>query len=460
MTFLKNYLPRDKRLNLNKCVCQPTRTGKTYSMIEAIPTLANLGCKVIFLTAPLKDIINQNQKHFKRIAMKNNIYDVHPDEILEYYNQGETVACYLTNSAFTSSKIRKIIKKIGADKFAVLNDEGHYGSTSGKENLIDVKGYVCDQFKATLYKQMSIIAKESPYTYTFTATPSFEFEEYLDTVGNLDYKIVFDMKAGEQKQYAERVAWAGKCYFYERNPLGKDDTFNAMSKMFTVGTNIETYTNHKRTFIIQVQDNDEDYNSEKIVNEISINPKLQKPFLDIVNDNDWIGVSISSAESFYFNLRGEKKNINEKDIKNVYTELDNSDNPLRILLVKQMGSLGVTIKTVKECMSLRPSEPNSKFGWITDSIQQFFSRTKTPYFGSVSVNDLYEKYNASCTNIPDELFSDSIINTYNVYLIDNKRNRSAWENHLKYDACTPDMIQEDCEHCNGTGKKNKFMELV
>ena len=193
---------------------------------------------------------------------------------------------------------------------------------------------------------------------------------------------------------------------------------------------------------------DRDYNSEKIVNEISINPKLQKPFLDIVNDNDWIGVSISSAESFYFNLRGEKKNINEKDIKNVYTELDNSDNPLRILLVKQMGSLGVTIKTVKECMSLRPSEPNSKFGWITDSIQQFFSRTKTPYFGSVSVNDLYEKYNASCTNIPDELFSDSIINTYNVYLIDNKRNRSAWENHLKYDACTPDMIQEDCEHCS------------
>ena len=132
MTFLKNYLPRDKRLNLNKCVCQPTRTGKTYSMIEAIPTLANLGCKVIFLTAPLKDIINQQQKHFKRIAMKNNIYDVHPDEILEYYNQGETVACYLTTSAFTSSKIRKIIKKIGADKFAVLNDEAHYGSTSGK----------------------------------------------------------------------------------------------------------------------------------------------------------------------------------------------------------------------------------------------------------------------------------------------------------------------------------------
>ena len=72
----------------------------------------------------------------------------------------------------------------------------------------------------------------------------------------------------------------------------------------------------------------------------------------------------------------------------------------------------------------------------------------------MSISDLYEKYNEDIRNIPSQLFPNKLINTYNVYLPDNEKNHESWDKHLKFDACTFDMLdwdmQEVCPCCGQT----------
>ena len=444
-----------------KIFCFPMRTGKTYTSIKyVVPDLFNKKkCNWIILTAPLNLIIGENASLLKETATDEKfVFENDPYQVKKFLDKGRNVVSYWTNStAFNSASSSKILQEIDVSKVGIIVDEADYGSVSGAKNMFDVKAYSSPDYKAVMYKFVSKIAKHSTHTYALTATPNFEIRQYISTVGDMDYKIYASMEEGDQKKYAPRVAWAGNVKFYapsEQPLFGKlNETTETIKGMINTLVNIEMLTKFKRSGMIMIQDCDEELNDAEVIKRIR-QKDISKPLNKVVKPTDYVGAVMTSDGTYLFSMVDEKK-IKPKDVERLVIDgIDDPNNPLRLLLVKQMAGRGVTIKTVKELLFLRTSNPKSQLGYITESTEQAIGRAKSPYPGHVSISDLYEKYNEDIRNIPSQLFPNKLINTYNVYLPDNEKNHESWDKHLKFDACTFDMLdwdmQEVCPCCGQT----------
>ena len=458
-TVIEN-INNDKRKKLLKFFTFPMRTGKTYGTIWTITPhlLYNTDCDWVILTAPLNGIINQNSFELTLMCSENKfVYTNNLSEIKKSLKLGKKVVSYWTNSrAFSHPTYKEFFKTINLSKVGIIVDEADWGSVSGVDNLPSVKAYKQPDYRASMYTTVGIIAQKSPYTYALTATPNYEIRKVVDTVDDLEYELITPMIEGEQKVYAPRVAWAGNATFYKasNNPLcgETNGTMKTMSEMFFTGTAIEKNTSLKRSYMIQIQDRDEELNDEAVINRIASDKNLLEPLLTVADLDEWIGCVLTSEKIILWNLLGNTKKLTEKDLEDfgfdpnldaeeqILDAIDSQKNPLRILLVKQMAGRGVTMKTCKELMILRTSCPVSELGYITEGTEQMIGRAKSPYMGSVEIPVLYNKYDGDCQKIPYELFSDPLINTYNVYMPDNKKNKEAWDKHLKFDACTLDMV--------------------
>ena len=108
-----------------------------------------------------------------------------------------------------------------------------------------------------------------------------------------------------------------------------------------------------------------------------------------------------------------------------------------------MAGRGVTIKTLKEIITLKLGDTPSIHGEVTETPEQYIGRGKSPYTGEVSIPSLYKNYKGSVGNIPRELFSNHLINTYKYYAPQTDRHTEAWDKHLKFDACTVEMSDYD-----------------
>jgi len=438
------------------------RVGKTYLLLKEIVPFIFKENKVdwLILTAPFNFIINPGIMPLKEGQGDGKyIYENDIRNIEKLLSKDKKVVSYFTNkTAFSDVNTTKILSKIDLSRVSIVVDEADYGSVSGSTNMWSVKAYDSPSYKATMYKFISKIAKYSPYTYALTATPNYEIKGALSTVGDLNYKIYAEMKEGEQIKYAHYVAWANNANFYspsEKPLLGKsNETVETIGKVITSMVEIEELTNLKRSAMFMVQDSDEKLHDEKVI-EILTSTDISKPLLKFVSNIEYVGAVLTHGNFYLFNLLGETKKINKKDVETLIVDaIDNQNNPLRILLVKQMAGRGVTFKTVKELMLLRTSNPKSNLGPITETTEQGIGRAKTIYPGRVSIDDLHNKYDGDIRNVPKDLFTNKLINSYNVYLPNNEKNIAAWKKHKQYDACTFDMLGWDMEDiCCSCGQK-------
>tara|TARA_R110000796_G_scaffold168930_1_gene285821 strand:+ start:82 stop:1593 length:1512 start_codon:yes stop_codon:yes gene_type:complete len=462
-----------------KFFCFPMRTGKTYLTInDFVPYLfSNTNLNWIVLTAPLNGIINQNKKDLKISALGNGfVYENDLYEVSELLKDGVKVVSYFSNAAaFTQASTSEFLDSIDVSRVGMFIDEADYGSTDCADNLRKNKAYDCPTYKGSMYKFTCKVAAYSTHIYALTATPSFQAKNLFPTFGSLAYKIYKDMKPGEQTEFAARVAWASEAHFFtcKDNALFTevDQTKNTILKMLRAMVDTEKATGVKRSCIIQTENiiklNPTGTYNENVVREILTSSKAQEIMREVVNDKDDFAAVMNAENMYRFNLlnkkikkpRGEKKRVTEAKI---FKDIDDEKKPIRVLLVKMMAGRGVTLKTVKELMTLKRSDQGTPFGYPTESREQFIGRGKTPYAGQVEVKDLFKKYDMDVRNIPSELFSNEMVNSYRYWAADMPSNRKAWDNHLKYDACTFDMLDfnlaELCPCC-GQSLPNNVVEI-
>ena len=506
---LFKILKDELSLNEIKIIADPMRTGKTYKSIEQlIPLMAKSGVNLIIMTAPLNGIITQNLDHLKDVA-HNRGYHVedNPSRILKLLDRGDRVITYLSNAgAYNIASVgSKLLEKIDLDqvKVGTIVDEGDYGSISHRGLTNAAKGTPGPKFLATMYNFLKQICAKSPYTYLLTATPNYEQNGFITSADDCMFRVLKPRKKGEQNIYAGQVGWVGDADFYD---FGSNSLFNIGNKsvddaLFDMSTSlvtIDTETGWKRSAMIQVSDNDEDYPAYLpvghkdakeakepvgVVMEIANNPKVKANFLRLANidEDTYIGAILSADEKCLFNLKGEVLDIsklskvsdkleklgfdtisgNIEDI--IYDAIDDQDNPLRLLMVKMMAGRGVTLRTVKEYMSFKMSETYSKgvegtaeewkdnithpeeLGHITESSIQTYGRAKSLYVvngDKVVDNDEFwgEDICGDLKNLPD---FDYRINTANYYLGSSKKAEASFEKFLEYDACVPEMMADE-----------------
>ena len=440
-----------------KFFCFPMRTGKTYLTInDFVPYLfSKTDLNWIVLTAPLNGIINQNKKALKISALENGfVYENDLYEVSELLKDDVKVVSYLSNAAaFTKASTSEFLYNIDVSRVGIFIDEADYGSTDCAKNLQKNKAYVCSTYKGSMYKFTCKVAASSTHTYALTATPSFQAKNLFPTNGSMTYKIYQDMKPGEQIEFAARVAWASEAHFFpcDVNPLLNevDMTKEYILKMLRAMVDVEKMTGLKRSCIIQTENIRKLYPTaswnEIVVRSILTSPEAREIMCEVVDVKDDFAAVMNHENMYRINSLNEKikapcsekKAVTEAKI---FKDIDDQKKPIRVLLVKMMAGRGVTLKTVKEIMTLRKSNQGTPYGYPTESREQFIGRGKTPYAGQVEVKDLFKNYDMDIRNIPSELFSNEMVNTYRYWAADMPANRKAWENHLEYDACTFDML--------------------
>jgi len=312
---------------------------------------------------------------------------------------------------------------------------------------------------------MSKIAEKSAYCFSFTATESFEFKGKVETYGKLKYVSVNPLKEGEQKIHAPYVAHYGGTHFFSNssNVYGStDDTQKTIGLMIKRNLLIEKQTNLKRSILIGCGMDKWDEKTKKR----SQYGKAPNPDLVIEHIVYWnkylkdkfMGAVLTGDYSFTFDKFGNEieKNLSELDIQE---QIDDQKNPLKLLLVKNMGGRGVTFTTVKDIMLLKSGDASTPYGQSTETPHQFIGRGKSVYVGPKPIQDLfYTKYEQDIRNVPGY---NQLANTYLGYLPDSERLRQTEQTHRKYDACTPDMLGKKyidiCSLCGSTITNKKSL---
>ena len=469
-----------EKLNDIKIICQEMRTGKTHKSIKkGMPAARKQGKRWIIYTTPLNDIISQNEVLIQETCEENGaIYTNNTNNIIKHLNNGKTVVSYVTNATcYVKWKKLDVLSRVDISKVALIIDEMDYGSTSSANNLLPNKAYDAENFKGTMYEFASRIAEKSNFVVGLTATPSYEIRNYFPTSGKVTYTIIRPLVEGEQKQNANRVGWVDpNAYFYEirreqstwwnktlqqfndKKTHIESETLLMLETAVKSLTSIEKMTNKKRSMLIQVQDQDEEFNDVKVIECFKEQTNLHKPLLSFVKKDDFIGACITSQGAYKFNLLGNTVKMSKSEIETLYDDLDDQNKPLRILLVKMMAGRGVTIKTLKEIVTLKLGDTPSTFGEVTETTEQYIGRGKSPYFGDVSIRSLYDDYKGSVGNIPKELFANHLINTYKYYAPRTDRHIEAWKKHLKFDACTVEMSDYDLSDMFELSKNGVLVE--
>ena len=382
---------------------------------------------------------------------------------------GQTVVSYLTNSkAYTKETLINFLDELDESLYpAIWADEIDTWGVSHASLMKEIKGYKAqpEEYKASFYTTMSKIAEKSAYCFSFTATESFEFKGKVETYGKLKYVSVNPLKEGEQKIHAPYVAHYGGTHFFSNssNVYGStDDTQKTIGLMIKRNLLIEKQTNLKRSILIGCGMDKWDEKTKKR----SQYGKAPNPDLVIEHIVYWnkylkdkfMGAVLTGDYSFTFDKFGNEieKNLSELDIQE---QIDDQKNPLKLLLVKNMGGRGVTFTTVKDIMLLKSGDASTPYGQSTETPHQFIGRGKSVYVGPKPIQDLfYTKYEQDIRNVPGY---NQLANTYLGYLPDSERLRQTEQTHRKYDACTPDMLGKKyidiCSLCGSTITNKKSL---
>lgn len=448
------------RLNEVKVFAKPMRTGKNYSECNhRIPYLIKKqDIKLHIATSPLNGIILENKEDLEDLCTDNGWkYESDPEAILRNIEKGYPTITYWTNSRCFTQVVTldffEELKKLNLLPKVSLNvDEFDTWTLSHYSKAADVKGYEMknvEQYAAAMYSTTQTIAEHSPYTFGMTATASLEVKGTIDTHGILNYTLINPLVAGEQKQYANTVAHIGKSTFFnfEDNLEGKNEIEKTVREMLTSRFEIEKITRLKRVAMIQSGNDTQD---EKGFG-ISPNPKEVIKYIgknkDLLPHKEEVGFVLTSDKKYSFNINGDTVNNNLTESQ-IYKRIKDLSDPTRILIVKGMAGRGITLPPVKEIMTVKVRDAKSKYGSITESVEQFIGRGKSIYVGE-SQSKFWSKYE-SILNVPGY---QELANTYNYYASNTPMYVNGDARHREYDACTLEMSDlqiELCEKCGQT----------
>jgi len=441
----------EKRVNEVKIKWSGLRTGKThYEIIHAIPyILKNTKVEVYIITSPLSGIISQNTVKLKISASENGfVVAENPTEALKLVKQRKKikVVIYMTNmGAWVSEAAAKFFdtlnKTIGLDKVGISIDEFHTWTVSGKENYPLVIGGGSKLFSGALYTRLSLIAEKSAYTFGITATPNFEAQGLVNTTGNLKYTLVNQMLPA--RLFAHRMGWMDKIKFYNytNTVYSLDDTVEQMVALLKRCNDVEKVIKSKRAALWHCGI---DVEGTTVMNPDDVIKVFIQNNHFLADGN--IGAVLLGDQKYVFDKEGNCS-TDGIDEETIYEKINDLNDPLRHLLVKNMAGMGVTLPPLKALFSFRPQNKKSNLGHITEMAAQLLGRTTTPNSG-LSEDVLWGEHDGDLRNVPNFIPE---LNMMDWVLPDTPMWRAAVSRMQTDLGCTIDMVDfksdTNCQTC-------------
>lgn len=453
--------------NMIKVLQAPMRWGKTNTMIKHhVPFIfKNTNCNLIILAMPRMGIIEEKEMLFRKTAIAEGFQYFNTPEIQtieKCLKNGIKVAVNTSNQgAWVKSKLNKFFAKVDKTKTAILQDEVHVGSVDDPVNTEAVTGRSASKYGAKMYKGFEQFRKYTPYLFSFTATPNKQHVGIVPTVKDLQYKVLNDRV--NINVMNGRIGWIDneRIHYWteKKSVLSNLSVYDAANMMFEEMSSLELELGLKRCAIVEVghTSSKKDIQIDEFIELIKDSKEISK----IASKEDYVGAVLKSDGSYLFNLNGQLKYSDDGDHVTeelITKKLNDIDDPLRFMLVIEMGKLGVSYPLVQILFSCRTTNRFSrKTGYITESKNQLFGRPTTPNPGRMTQEEFFDKYDGNFGNIPD---FDPRINTMSFYLNESNTNLAAMIEFQEFFAPkVPEQYDSEeyvqCPCCNGFGlRKN------
>ncbi len=443
-----NQIIEDGELEYIKVLRAPMGIGKTYSTFNLIipELIKKKDVDLFYYFAPNKENLDQAEfdlyvsgwiktDEYKEMCIEGKIPKILRiggdlgttwREVENYISKGFKVIVCSTDSSFSNllkdrdGKILEYLKSLG-DKFALIRDEVHYGSTSDPIFLEHDKGQFQPNYKARMYTMMDYFVETTPWVFGLTATPTKEMLD--DSFGSDKYRIMNVWVSPSQT--VGRTAWAGKIYQtldlkkYEDDDYLKESikklAFSLLNRSSVIQKLIESDgddwpilrdVKHKTTGLIKV-----DITTEKA------KEKNHKAYLDRV-------IKLINEVSLPYNFNyivTTDSGWNEYDSKGNATihsgkgngwlgRMNDEESDARLLVVVSKGDKGINIPSLTDGLIFRNPTPRDKSigKWITRNSLQLYGRFVRKNWGGLNI----EQLNSLPRNISYEILSQ--LNTFDI----------------------------------------------
>ena len=406
--------------DIMKVVIMLTGAGKTHGAFnmllpQLIDDTKKDAVKLVVYVVPQQGLINQTE--VRNIARNNPYYAMYNTVIIDGIDdndkeliraahiqneleRGKLVIVLMTDSMLNSriGELLPVFEEQGR-RLAFLRDELHWGGHSDAVWAAQAVGVFNPKYKGQTVKVIDFLLDNvTPYVFGFTATPT---PEQLK-LGSKRFVVVNDWISPSEfltctKHFKNEIDWiphrdfdeqmeACRCRIAEMM-IWKRNTKKAITKRIAeLDSNndkesISTLKDitYKQTMLIRCESKGEENTTFDIVRDELFKGSLPAE-AKIVTANakeGWVAYDSNGKV-----LTGARLGTGWLDYAN------DPENEFVILIVINMGTMGVNIPSLRECFYLRSSELTNDQGLIVKSVLQFLGRFSRLWLGGLTFDQV------------------------------------------------------------------------
>tara|TARA_B100000809_G_scaffold252562_1_gene287402 strand:- start:7832 stop:9631 length:1800 start_codon:yes stop_codon:yes gene_type:complete len=406
--------------NKMKVITMLTGAGKTHGAFnillpQLIDDTKKDAVKLVIYVVPQQGLINQTE--VRNIARNNPYYAMYntvildgideddkelirADHIQDELEKGKLVIVLMTD-AMLSSRIDELIPVFEEQgrRLAFLRDEIHWGGHSTPAWAAQAVGVLNKNYKGQTVKVIDFLLDNvTPYVFGFTATPTPEHKE----IGSKRFVIVNEWISPSEfvtctKHFSNEIEWIPyRDFDAQMNALRyritmmqvwKHETKKAITKKISElhsnndKESISTLKNitYKQTMLIRAETKGEENTTFDNVRDELFKGGLPVE-AKIVTANAKEGWSAYNSNGRP--VAGAMHSTGWLDYAN------DPENEFVILIVINMGTMGVNIPSLRECFYLRSSDVTNDQGLIVKSVLQFLGRFSRLWLGGLTFEQI------------------------------------------------------------------------
>ena len=319
------------------------------------------------------------------------------DEALEYLKAGIKVILLTTHNSFVvQDKGEELVKYLEntSKNFAIWIDEAHSWMISDQVNYKSGMGHNVSVYEAKLFKALGRLSVKTPYIFCLTATPNREATGVLEIIG--DMKITIVNGFAPKELLLPSTSWLSSIKFYDPNSVNAkweiwDLVENAILKLYEDNF----ATGIKKTMMVSAGNNncssglDPDYVKREILRIIDNNALAAR------NERTIATMTSNKQETGTYSFNRPKASTDD-DETSIKEKMIDQDDPLKIVIVKQKGRMGMNISTLGSLIYLKATDNKDDLGTFKESPIQIMGRLSRFNTG-VNKDEFVEKYGYDLT---------------------------------------------------------------
>jgi hypothetical protein len=379
-----------------------TGQGKTHTTAtEFVPHLFNNhDMDLIIYTYPLTEIKDESEWIIAQMKSRGVQLCTDPTAALKHLKLGGKVILTTTHQGFVvgdkGGELVKYLQKTSKN-FAIWVDEAHAWMVSHMLNYKATTGHNTPAYEARLFKTLQELSVKTPYIFGLTATPNREARGVVEPYGDMKITIVNEFPPKEL--LINTTAWLSSIDYYD--PKDANFTDDLWNKIEAAVVKLYIDTDTKKTMLVSVGND----NAATGLN----TDYVKKRFLDIIENN---ALDEKRARTVAVMTCDDKEtgtyssarpwagtDDNEDEIKE---KLIDQNDPLRIVIVKQKGKMGMNVSTLSSLVFLRPTDNKDKEGAHTESPIQIMGRL-VRFNTGIEKKDFMKNYGYDLTDYVKDL---------------------------------------------------------